>query len=245
MPDDFWEVSRNLGRFRGDRRTFAALIVFAIALAGWAWLRDHPQHDPWAPLDLRDPTGCATAGKLAALSDDPQLCRGVFERSEVDFTDLPPAGEGPCRREDRLTLDANVLAQPTPVTTCPVALAMHLWLRDGVQPAAQAVFGTRVASVEHFGSYSCRRLYGRDEGPWSEHATGNALDIAGFVLDDGRRISVLRDWSGEGDESTFLRAARDAACEQFSTVLSPEYNEAHRDHFHFDRAARRIGGVCR
>ena len=52
--------------------------------------------------------------------------------------------------------------------------------------------------MEHYGSYSCRRLYGRSEGAWSEHASANAVDIAGFRLADGRRVSVLGDWQGGG-----------------------------------------------
>ena len=73
----------------------------------------------------------------------------------------------------------------------------------------------------------------------------NAIDIAGFVLVDGTRIAVVNDWQGEGDKARFLRAVRDGACRAFGTVLSPEYNEAHRDHFHLDQAARGLGGVCR
>lgn len=132
-----------------------------------------------------------------------------------------------------------------PHTTCAVAAAFSLWLQQGVQPAAQAQLGSGIARIEHFGTYSCRRLYGRPDGPWSEHATGNAIDIAAFILKDGRRISVLRDWDREGPEAAFLRDARDNACETFGTVLSPDYNAAHADHLHLDQAARGFGGVCR
>ena len=114
-----------------------------------------------------------------------------------------------------------------------------------MQPAARDIFGQEVARIEHFGSFSCRRLYGRDEGPWSQHATGNAIDIAGFVLADGTRIAVVNDWQGEGEKARFLREVRDGACRAFGTVLSPDYNEAHRDHFHLDQEARGLGGVCR
>ena len=69
----------------------------------------------------------------------------------------------------------------------------------------------------------------------------------GFELADGRRISVLRDWQGRPQDAAFLRAARDAACRVFSTVLSPDYNAAHRDHLHLDTANRGPGGwrACR
>jgi hypothetical protein len=95
-----------------------------------------------------------------------------------------------------------------------------------------------VASIEHFGSYSCRRLYGREAGGWSEHARANAVDVAGFTLSDGTRISVARDWEAEGPHGRFLDEVRDGACDLFATVLSPDYNEAHQDHFHFDQADR-------
>ena len=237
-------ISRRIGTFRADRRVVLLLMFVALAVAARTWLAEHPQHDPWAPLDLRDPVGWTTETKLLALRDDPAQCRAVFERSEVDFASLDPAGEGPCRREDRVQLSATPLAPNTPATTCPTAMAFHLWNRDVLNPAAEDVFGSKVARVEHLGAYSCRRLYGRDSGPWSEHATANAIDIAGFVLEDGTRISVLRDWPGEGDKARFLRQVRDGACDSFATVLSPEYNAAHADHFHLDMSPR-WRSVCR
>lgn len=227
-----------------DRWAVFALIALGLMLTARGWLADHPQHDPWAPLDLNDPPGWATGSKLVSLKGDPAECRAVLQRSGVAFRALDPAGEGACRRGDRTVLTGLPLAPQVPPTTCSVGVGMELWLRDVVQPAAQARFGSDVATVEHFGSYSCRRLYGRAEGNWSEHATGNALDIAAFVLDDGQRISVLGDWRGEGEEAAFLRAVRDGACPLFATVLSPDYNEAHADHFHFDQAGRYMG-VCR
>lgn len=220
-------------------------VAGALFLAGRGWLEEHPQHNPWAPLDLRDPPGWATQRKLAALRRDPAECRAVLERSAIAFTTLPAAGEGACRREDRTVLGEAPLAPGAPAATCAVDAALLLWLRQGVEPAAEALLGSPVMRVEHFGAYSCRRLYGREEGPWSEHATGNAIDIAAFILADGRRISVVRDWAGDDAEAAFLRRARDDACEVFGTVLSPDYNAAHADHLHFDQAARGFGGVCR
>mgnify|MGYP003632355300 CR=1 FL=1 len=87
-------------------------------------------------------------------------------------------------------------------------------------------------------SYSCRRVYGREEGRWSEHATADAVDVAGFRLEDGTQVSVLRDWDDGGPKSAFLREVRNGACDLFATVLSPDYNAAHRDHLHLDQAER-------
>jgi hypothetical protein len=236
--------SRRIGTFIFDRRVLLLLVLAGLFIAGRSWLAAHPEHNPWAPLDLNDPKGWATQQKLVALRDDVPTCRAVLERSEVPFDVLEPAGEGKCRREDRTRLFGYPLTPEAPATTCLVAVAMELWKRDTLDPAAQELFGSEVASLEHLGSYSCRRLYGRNDGPWSEHATANALDIAGFVLEDGTRISVLSDWQSDGDKQRFLREARDGACGAFSTVLSPDYNAAHADHFHFDMDDRWTG-VCR
>ena len=244
MADNPQTISTRIGPFVGDGRVIAVLVLAALLVAGRAWLAEHPEHDPWAPLDLRDPPGWATVTKLQALRDDVPQCRAVLERSEVAFTALDPQGEGECARPDRTRLDAYPLSPSSPPTTCPVAIALELWRTDSLEPAAQEIFGSDIARIEHLGAYSCRRLYGRDSGAWSEHATGNAIDIAGFVLEDGTRISVLGDWEGDDDEARFLRRARDGACDAFATTLSPDYNAAHADHFHLDMTPR-WSGVCR
>ena len=230
---------------RIDRPAVWLLIVAALLLASRAWLRDHPQHDPWAALDLRHPPGWATQTKLAGLRGDTADCRAVLERSEVAFAVLDPAGEGACRREDRTILSAAPLAPVQPPTTCAVAAAFEFWFQRKVQSAAEELLGSRVVRIEQLGAYSCRRIGGGEAGRWSEHATGNAIDIAAFVLEDGRRVGVLGDWNGGGAEARFLHRVRDGACGVFGTVLSPDYNEAHRDHLHFDQAARGFGSFCR
>ncbi|MBH1998408.1 MAG: extensin family protein, partial [Sphingomonadaceae bacterium] len=148
-----------------------------------------------------------------------------------------------------LKADAQAIAlSPASVApSCPVVAALKLWEWQVVQPAAQRIYGQPVRTIRHFGSFSCRRMYGRSQGDFSEHATADAIDIAGFTLADGQRISVLGDWPGEGKDAVFLRAVRDGACDLFSTVLSPDYNAAHRDHFHLDQAERGKTGwrACR
>ncbi|MFC4254560.1 extensin [Altererythrobacter xixiisoli] len=235
------------------RLPWGTIIVLGLLAAGLFagnnWLKQHPQHSPWAPLDLRDPPGMATASKLAAIKSDPAACQATLERSGIAFTALPDAGEGECRRSARTVLDpaedSAALYPNSPATTCAVAAGYQLWLQHGLQPAARQLLGSEIATIEHLGAYNCRRIGGGQTGRWSEHATGNAIDIAAFVLEDGRRISVLRDWEDGSEKGIFLRQARDEACRAFGTVLSPEYNAAHRDHFHLDQAERGFGGVCR
>lgn len=240
------------GMRRSVIRSFVGLLCAAsLGAAGFVWLKDHPEHDPWAPLVLSDPPGWASSLKVRALRADRAECRAFLDRSLIVAKALPPAGEGQCLRDDRQVLASPVQADValTPrgaQATCAVDAGLALWLRHGVQPAAQRLLGSPVAWIEHLGTNSCRRIGGGSEGSWSEHATGNAIDIAAFVLEDGRRIGVLKEWSAGDDKAAFLRAVRDAACESFATVLSPDYNAAHADHLHLDQA-RRTGGwaACR
>lgn len=250
------KFSRRIGRFKLDRLVLGLMMIGAAGLAARGWLHDNPQHSPWAPLNVNDPVGWATATKLSALKDAPDECRAVLETSGVALEALPPVGEGACRRSDRLMLTAGGtasygLAPVNPQLTCAAATALEIWMRQTVQPAAEEIFMMRVAKVEHLGTYNCRRIGGGEAGRWSEHATGNAIDIAAFVLEDGQRISVLGDWqdgggeSDESDEGRFLHRVRDAACQVFATVLSPDYNAAHANHLHLDQADRMIGSACR
>lgn len=102
--------------------------------------------------------------------------------------------------------------------------------------------GNEVARLDHLGTNNCRRIAGSARSGWSEHATGNAIDVAAFVLRDGRRITILRDWTGGGPKASFLKGARTSACQVFGTVLSPDFNDAHADHLHLDQAQRGWGG---
>ena len=222
---------------------FLSLLAF-LGLLGWGYSRNHPEDVPWTELDLARPPGMFTGRKLAALRDDGPKCRALLGRAGVRFAALPPRNAGEhCGYDDAVRFRSGGAVtigwRPADLgTACPVAAGLALWEWHVVQPAALEHFGRRVATIDHFGSYSCRRIYGRSEGAWSEHATANAVDIAGFRLAGGRRISVLGDWKGDDAEARFLRDVRDGACDLFATVLSPDYNAAHADHLHFDQAAR-------
>jgi hypothetical protein len=118
-------------------------------------------------------------------------------------------------------------------------------MAGSVQPAAQKWFGQPVVEIKQISAYSCRGMNGQRGAPISEHAFGNALDIASFTLADGRRVTVKDGWRGEPEEQGFLRDVHAAACEQFSTVLAPGSNRFHYDHIHVDLARRRTGrSVC-
>jgi hypothetical protein len=226
----------------------AALVLGILALLDHG--RRYPQDLPWTALDLRQPIGAFTGRKLAALAGDPARCRALLSQAGAAFTLLPPRRESAqCGYDGAVRFGAREIGYRPADTgfACPVAAALVVWEREVVQAAAQRHFGRRVAGIDHFGAYSCRRMYGREEGAWSEHARANAFDIAAFRLDDGARISVVNDWRDQSAKGRFLREVRDGACRLFATVLSPDYNAAHRDHLHFDQAGRGEWGwrACR
>lgn len=232
---------------RGLRRSIGAAMVLVLLLAAalwaFAWLRARPENLPWTKLDLGQPIGMFTGRKLAGLTGDAAECRRLLTRAGVHYAALPAFGEGQCSYADGVLLGpggsrSTEFAGRDPPVACPVAAALAMWEWEVLQPAARRHFNARVETIEHFGAYSCRRMYGRSTGGWSEHATADAIDIRGFRLSDGTRITLLRDWEGEGAKAAFLREVRDGACKLFATTLSPDYNAAHRDHFHLDQAAR-------
>jgi len=211
-----------------------ALIAGIVVLAHLFSLS--PQDRPFAKLNLEDPVGAFTATRLAALRGDNDRCRRLIALSKLETTDIPDVEErGFCRLQNALTLERSVhpYSQPTRIS-CPLAAALYVWEREIVAPAAREHLQAEIARIEILGTYSCRRIYGRRAGPVSFHATGEAIDVSGFRLEDGRVISVLDYWGSKGREGSFLRAVRNGGCRVFRAVLSPDYNAAHANHFHFD-----------
>jgi len=138
-----------------------------------------------------------------------------------------------------------VAVRPAATLACPIVSVLDRWLAEAVQPAAQRWFGTRVVEIKQISAYSCRGMNGNSYAHISEHAFGNALDIAGFTLADGRQVMVRDGWRGLPEEQGFLRDIEAAACQQFTTVLAPGSNAYHYDHIHVDlmrRASRRL--IC-
>jgi hypothetical protein len=235
-------------------RWFLLLTVVAIAIIeGKAAYDRQPQDWPWTPFDLDQPTGRFTAAKIAGLGDDAAQCRALLAATGVEDRPAPERrSRTTCGFDDGIFIlpgepRQSRLVPAGLVTSCPVASALLLWDERVIQPAAARTLGSRVTAILHAGSYNCRRVNGAEAGNWSQHATADAIDVLGFRLADGRTVSVLRHWSGDDAPARFLREVRDGGCRLFTTVLSPDYNAAHRDHLHLDTAERGPAGwtACR
>jgi hypothetical protein len=214
--------------------TDLAVAGLALLAAVNAWAP--PQDLPWKPLSLAAPLGLATQMKFARAAADPALCRKVLTEGRVRFAEAPRRDSGFCSTADAVRLQAGTtaLSPAAPLQTCRLALGYAFWDRHVVQPAAERTLGRSVSAVTHFGTYACRNIYGRAQAPPSEHAFANAIDVSGFRLADGRRVTVAGDFRKDGAEGRFLREVRAGACDWFHAVLSPDYNAAHRDHLHLD-----------
>jgi Extensin-like protein C-terminus len=169
------------------------------------------------------------------------------DRTEAPYSapaESEPPPLGPSRGSPVASV-GPVAVKPTATLACPIVSVLDRWLADSVQPAAQRWFGARVVEIKQISAYSCRGMNGNANAHISEHAFGNALDIAAFTLADGRRITVKDGWHGMPEEQGFLRDVQAAACQQFNTVLAPGSNVYHYDHIHVDlmrRASRRL--IC-
>ena len=215
----------------------ALQILAALLLALLAGCVGPPAQAPRAPRT-------ATAWTPPAAPEG-RACLLNLGRSAANFTPLPDQYYGAgCSalgavRLASLRSDAGLLQLTNlgPVT-CPLANTLSGWARYGVDRAAQQILGSKLVRIETMGSYNCRNVAGTNR--LSGHATANAVDVGGFVLADGRRITVLRDWNAASPQvRAFLATVRDSACRRFGTVLSPDYNAAHRDHFHLEVGAGR------
>lgn len=185
----------------------------------------------------------AAAAPLSSQSPEIKQCIANLRAAQVQFSPLPDRnfGGGCSAIASVKLLDIGVPTTNLGAMTCPLAAKFVGWARYGVQPAARVYLGSELVRIETFGTYACRPIAG--SGRLSEHARSNAVDISAFLLADGRRVSVKDGWNGEGREQKFLRIIRASACKRFKTVLSPDYNAAHRDHLHFDMGGK--GDYCR
>ncbi|TIX50599.1 extensin family protein [Alteraurantiacibacter aquimixticola] len=213
-------------------KRFAAILIASLLASGCSVLPESQERRSASPA----PAAQAPIARSPAAGQ----CLAELGQAGAQFSAVPDSytGEG-CStigtvQMSALRGDSSTLAVSNigPVQ-CAVGAAFAAWARFGVDRAAQQYLGARLQRIETYGSYACRNVAG--SGRRSAHATAGAIDIAAFVLEDGRRVSVAEGWhGGNSAEREFLRVIQRSACRRFDTVLGPEYDAAHRDHFHLE-----------
>jgi hypothetical protein len=181
-------------------------------------------------------------------SSDPETqCRRELKRMGVTFEDVSPVGNGgscgisnPVRVSQ---LSGGVVIKPAAVLNCKMALAFAEWVKQDVQPAARLRYLSGVGEIKNMSSYSCRTIGNKRGGRLSEHSFGNAIDVGGLTLNNGKVLQVHKPGFFALRESSLLNKIRADACDRFTTVLGPGYNADHADHFHLDLMSRR-GRSC-
>ena len=175
------------------------------------------------------------------------LASGVVQESPFIKTKLSLGGPSVCGAERPFELAAadggRVALRPVAYLRCPMIPQVNHWVSTVIEPAAQRIYGVPLAELRIAGSYACRPMNNAYGAHLSEHGHANALDVSGFVLADGRSISVKKGWRGDYRDRAFLRAVHDGACKSFTTVLSPDYDSNHHDHLHVDLARRGSDGL--
>jgi len=203
--------------------------------------------DPFADLDPLARPGILTPLKLGRATGRPETCLAIMAAlPDIRYTSLQDREvSAQCHIRGHVDLRALSTARLREGTTCATALRLYMWERHALQPAALRWFGEQVTDISDMGSFSCRRI-NTARGPgarMSAHATASAIDIAAVTLSDGRHLDLLFGWDAADErERAFWRDIRDGGCRWFRTVLSPDFNALHADHFHF---AQGRYGTCR
>lgn len=134
------------------------------------------------------------------------------------------------------------LSRPA-IMDCNTAQALNKWVKQSVKPTF-AKQGAEVATMVVYDDYNCRTRNNRPGAKLSFHAKGRAVDIGEFILTNGQRVTLLKDWRST-EWGASLQSLHRAACGPFKTVLGPNHDRLHANHFHLDTASGYGGRYCR
>ncbi|MFM9941009.1 MAG: extensin family protein [Hyphomicrobiaceae bacterium] len=215
--------------------------------------------------------GCVVAGLLALWGcskapqnfvskpepwrgDEETVClqSGYVRSSPYLVSRAALGGPGHCGAlrpfEMSAAVNGQVSLRPAALLRCPMVPAVEHWVQTFVMPAARRNFGIPIVEVKVAASYGCRPMNNVSGAKLSEHGHANALDVSAFILLDGRQVTVKKGWNGDPRERAFLRQVHQGACDTFTTVLGPNADANHHDHFHMDLARHGRNGeirICR
>ena len=185
----------------------------------------------------KPPAPPAVPSVAQAPADPAAACLSSLDQRHVDYDRIADfhSPEG-CGIDQAIKLKNSAIPLNRPLLlSCPTAVTLADFESQVVMPAAQATLGHPVKMISSVGSYDCRNQRGGGHPErLSEHGLGRAIDISGFTLEDGSRITISQNWSGKDAKAAFLHQVAAGACRLFSVVLTPKTNRLHHDHLHLD-----------
>ncbi len=209
-----------------------------------------PQKQPKKYASVEDVSGLESHWSETSVIKGRVQCAKLFAKLNISFIEKAPIKKGLCGTPAPIMFkgfgtDSRVQISPAATINCQTAAVVARWMNNKVQPLALKLFGQPVTKIHNVSSYNCRNRYGRKNGKISEHAYANALDVMAFTLKSGEKIDLLKDFYSEDKKGEFLHKIHALACQdKFGTVLGPDANAAHKNHFHLDLAKRRHSAYC-
>jgi hypothetical protein len=187
-----------------------------------------------------DPT--EESGDFTEMTSADRACRSELQRMGVKFQELPPISNGrSCGIAHPIKVtgfQGGIQLKPAATLNCPMTRIFAKWVKNELVPSSRYRYFSGIKTIHQMSSYSCRKMNSRSRNPWSEHAKGNALDIGGFTLKNGKHIDIRKKSFFAFREKGLLKTVREDSCKYFTTVLGPG-DAYHGDHFHFDLRARK------
>ncbi|MCR9000803.1 extensin family protein [Rahnella perminowiae] len=227
----------------------SVIVIIIVAWCSGPWISRHvpSEYNPFSPVTINDPPNFITRYKLRKLDNNPQQCLAVLERARqegaINFTRAGNTG-GKCPLTDAVRVRGfgDVSLSSSYLASCRLALSSAMFVAQVAKPLAIQKLGSPLVRIHYLGSYACRNVYNQPDARLSEHATAQALDVAGFSLADGHHMTVLKQWPQSGAEGEYVRTLFSESCPYFGNSIGPEYNAAHANHFHL---GMRWFGFCR
>lgn len=192
----------------------------------------------------------------ADAASEPSYPLDNIARVLADGEDLP------CANQQLVVYRGTTIEMSKPARVHPAFAPKIAELEQIVAEVAMPIYGRAPRTLVHLGTHSCRRM--RLYPDWvSEHALGNAIDVAGFdfgplpkdavapsdlarSLKRGFSVRLEQHWKAQrgagAAHSVFLRALALRLIDRpdlFRVVLGPAW-PGHHNHFHLDFAPYRV-----
>ena len=171
-------------------------------------------------------------------------CLKDLTAAGVTFVEKPRIDDGDGCGIDKPVEVSSILPgvalSPKATLRCEAALELSKWVQTSVLPAAEQALQDKgkLTSVNHASSYICRKRNSKTTGKISEHARGNAIDIASLGFEKGTVDMTIAEEKNPTMSGAFQRTLNASACLYFTTVLAPGSDETHMDHMHLDLIRR-------